>query len=123
MREETRVCKECGAEKSLEKGFRSVGRGYKLKTCKACEVRDAYYECVSDPSLLYVPGCKIKGVEFKEYLGDGYVPPASVWRSTRNSIKYRVVGNEHYHDICDVVREPNNEYLEWVKEKQRLVRI
>jgi len=127
MWEETRVCKECGKEKPIQ-AFKKTGGGYRLRTCRACnkvkvKQKPIYYECVNDPTNTYIPGCRLVRGQFRQCLNDGILPPGSVWKDTIHYNKYRVDGNQHYHDLVECLRNPDPAYLKSVQESQVLFQL
>ena len=131
MREKT--CNKCGEVKDI-KAFKICGKGsngreYRENVCRLCKSklepkRVAYkYICVRDPTELYPIGVKLTVGNMNYTLEQGYMSPRSIWRDSLDVIEYIVVGNEHWHDINECVKKPDESYLKSVREKQRMVRI
>jgi hypothetical protein len=132
VREDTRVCKTCGKEKPIE-AFRICGRTGKGKPYRQRDCRDCVngkekkspvdYICVHDPSGTYAGDSALTKGQIRNSLLVGYMPPGSTWRHSVTKEIYIVKGNEHWHNLLECVKKPDESYLESVREKQRMVRI
>ena len=135
MREKTRVCRKCGEEKNIDE-FKFSGKHgekrYRLRACKDCNwyppppKMPLTYEkgrmaCVCDPSRMYTNGSIVKG-QFQQTLDAGMLPPGSKWIDNATTREFIIEGNEHWHNIVECVKKPDEQYLKAVREKQRMVR-
>ena len=118
MREKAYKCVICG---------RPVTRRYAY--CARCiyEKYNRVTEKYKGHTLICVKstGTFRKGAEFQKrqfdaMLKDGSLDPGSIWKDDEH--EYRVVGNELYHALIDSLRLPDWDYLETIREGQRVVR-
>ena len=126
-----KTCNVCGETKNIEAfkkcGTSANGKAYRENACRICALghRDSnvkIYICVHDPSGIYVEGGQLTGGAIEKTLQVGYLPPGSQWRMEKRQQVYMVKGNEHWHNIMECVKKPDESYLKSVREKQRLVK-
>ena len=127
-----RTCNTCGITKDI-KAFKICGKGsngksYRQNECRLCVSKKEKsppkeYICVRDPTNTYAEGSHLTHGHIQKTLDIGYLPPGSQWRVNKRKQVWVVKGNEHWHNLLECVKNPDESYLESVKEKQRLVRI
>lgn len=130
----TRECVVCGT-KDLDKfswcGPNRVGKYYLRHRCDPCRVKQAYkrrnpayraekYYCEKEPWGIYKKGSTFNFGDMKRSLDAGYMPPGSVWVDRIKGRRWKVVGNELWYSLQELIAEPSED----VKcESQRLVEL
>ena len=129
---EQRECVACGPQ-DLSKfswcGPNRVGRHYLRHKCDPCRVKQAYrrrnpayraekYTCICDPYGMFKRGSTFNFGEMKGALDAGYMPPGSEWEDRLKGRRWKVVGNELWYSLQELIEEPPEDVA---CEPQRLV--
>jgi hypothetical protein len=126
----------CGEEKPIEKFYWSVpsstGKRWRRKQCGECQAERARqrkknrrftaqnYRCMDDPWEFYRPGIVMSKGDMIQTLKIGYMPPNSIWKHNQRGTRWRVVGNEEWWQIQELIGDRTA--VECEKQRLALVR-
>ena len=132
-----RTCKTCGKEKPLTHKNFYAGEGgsqrrkrYYARECIPCRRKKAGYQkqntkyspykrgdyrCIEEPEVTGYKGRLFHYRMFLMMLDEGTLPPGTIWQNQRTGRKYRIVGNEVYHEFPENFEDAKGQKLRWVR--------